>query len=80
MELGHLLLGPAQGSRMSEGLGYGFARHPAGQAKLGIMAGVVGFGAMAGRFAATSGHGGNATGAKIAQAEEAFQELGAFGL
>jgi hypothetical protein len=41
---------------------------------------VVVFGAVAGRLAAASGHGGNGTGSKIAQGEELFQELGSLGL
>ena len=78
MKFGDLLLGLAQGGGVGEGLGHGPARYPASQTKLRIMSRIVGFGAMAGRLAAASGHGGNATWPKITQAEEAFQELGAF--
>jgi hypothetical protein len=44
------------------------------------MSRVVVFGAVAGRLAAASGHGGNGTGSKITQAEELPQELGSLGL
>jgi hypothetical protein len=41
------------------------------------MAGIVRFGAVAGRLAAAPDNGGNATRPEIAQAEELFQQLGA---
>jgi len=43
------------------------------------MTGIVGLGAVAGRFTAATDYGSNRTGSKIAQAEELFQELGAIG-
>jgi len=44
------------------------------------MTGIVGFGAMAGRFTAATDYGSNRTGPKIAQAEELLQELATIGL
>jgi len=54
MKLGHLLLRLAKSNRVGEGFGDGLARDPSGQAQLSIMAGIVGFGAMAGRFCHTA--------------------------
>src|SRR5205823_8602771 len=51
----------------------------ASEAKLRIMSRVVVFGAVAGRFAAAPGHGGNGTRSKITQVEELLQELGSLG-
>jgi hypothetical protein len=42
-----------------------------------FMAGIVRFGAVAGRLAATPDNGGNGARSEIAQAEKFFQELGA---
>src|SRR5258708_18078395 len=44
------------------------------------MSRVVAFGAVAGRLAAASGHGGNGTRSQITQTEELLQKLGSFGL
>src|ERR1700737_1539931 len=44
------------------------------------MSRVVGFGAVAGRLAAASGHSGNGAWSQITQAEELLQEFGSLGL
>jgi hypothetical protein len=79
MKLGDLLLGLAQCRRVGEGLRDRLAGHSVGQAKLGIVSRVVGLGAMAGRLTTALAHGGNGAGAKVPQAEEFLQDLGAFG-
>lgn len=80
MKLSHLLLRFVQRGGVGKGLGYGLASHSSGKAKLGIMAGVLWLGAMAGRFATAPAHGRNRTRAKIAQREEFLQEPGSIGL
>ncbi len=80
VKLGDFLLRLAQRG----GIGKGFCHRPAGhaacEAKLRIMSRVVVFGAVAGRLAAASGHGGNGARSQITQAEELLQELGSLGL
>jgi hypothetical protein len=79
MKLGDLLLGLAEGGWVGKGFRHRLSGHSASQAELGIMSGIVRLGAMAGRFAAASRPGGNATRPKITQAEELLQEIGSFG-
>jgi hypothetical protein len=79
MELVDLILGFAQRGWVGKCLGYCFAFHSSSEAEVGIMAGVIGFGAMAGRFAAAADDGGNRARPKIAQPEELLQELGTVG-
>src|SRR5713226_3611475 len=80
VKLGHLLLRLAQRRGIGKALRYRLAGHTASEAKLRIMSRVVVFGAVAGRFAAAPGHGGNGTRSQITQAEELLQELGSLGL
>ncbi|MEK7407233.1 MAG: hypothetical protein AAB225_19335 [Acidobacteriota bacterium] len=80
MKLGDLLLCLAQRGWIGKGLRHRLAGHSASQAKLRIMSGIVGLGAMAGGLAAAPGDGRDGTRPKIAQAEELLQELGSFGL
>jgi hypothetical protein len=80
MKLGDLLLRFAKSVRVGKGFGDGLTRHSAGEAELGIMAGVMGFGAVAGRFTAAANDSGNGAGAQIASAEEILKEFGPFGL
>src|SRR5438034_4942426 len=80
VKLGHLLLRLAQRCGIGKALRYRLARDSASEAKLRIMSRVVVFGAVAGRLAAASGHGGNGARSQITQAEELLQELGSLGL
>src|SRR5439155_1140541 len=79
MKLGDLLLRLAQRRGIGKALRYRLAGDAASEAKLRIMSRVVVFGAVAGRFAAAPGHGGNGTRSKITQVEELLQELGSLG-
>ncbi|MCX6632724.1 MAG: hypothetical protein NTW28_34415 [Candidatus Solibacter sp.] len=79
MELCDFLLRSAKRGRIGKGLGNGPAGFSASEAKLGIMTGIVGFGAMTRRLTAAPDNGSNRTGPKIAQAEELLQELGSVG-
>jgi hypothetical protein len=76
MELRDLLLSFAKRGRIGKGLSHGPAGLSASEAELGIMTGIVGFGAMTRRFTAAPDYGSNRTGPKIAQAEELLQEFG----
>src|SRR5437660_931606 len=80
VKLADLLLRLAQRGGIGKGFRHRLAGHAASETKLGVMSGVVAFGAVAGRLAAASGHRGNGTGSQIAQAEELPQELGSLGL
>src|SRR5580700_3150502 len=80
VKLGDLLLSFAQGGGIGKGLRHGLAVHAASETELRVMSRVVAFGAVAGRLAAASRHGGNGTRSQITQTEELFQELGSFGL
>src|SRR5438094_3614588 len=79
MKLGDLLLRLAQRRGIGKALRYRLAGDAASEAKLRIMSRGVVFGAVAGRFAAAPGHGGNGTRSKITQVEELLQELGSLG-
>jgi hypothetical protein len=76
MELCDLLLGFAQGGRTGEGFGYALARYSSRETELRIVAGIVGLGAMAGRFTAAAHYGRYRTGPQIAEAEKFFKKLG----
>jgi len=76
MELGNLLLRLAQRGRTGEGFGDAFARDSSGEAELRIVAGIIGLGAMTGRFTAAAHYGRDRTRPQIAQAEEFFKESG----
>jgi hypothetical protein len=76
MKFGDLLLCLTKRYGVGEGFGNGLTRHPAGEAQLWIMAGIVRLGAMTGRLATTPDHGGNGTRPQIAQAKELLQQLG----
>jgi hypothetical protein len=76
MELRDLLLRLAQGGRIGKGLGHAFACHSSGQTELWVMTGVIGFGAMAGRFTAAAHNGRDRTGPEITKAEKFFKESG----
>ena len=66
MKFRDLLLCLAKSGRVRERLCDRFASHPSGQSELGIVASVVGFGAVASRLTAAPHDGGNGTGPKIA--------------
>jgi hypothetical protein len=80
MEFGDLLLRLAKRGRIGKGLCHRLSSHSASETELGIMAGIVRFGAMAGRFTATPDNGCYRTGPKISQAQELVQELGSVSL
>jgi hypothetical protein len=80
MKFGDLLLRFAKCGWIGKGLCHGLACHSSSQAELGIMARIIWFGAMAGKFTTAPDHGSNRTGPKITQAEELLQELGSIGL
>ena len=68
----------AKGGRVGKRFGDGLAGCSPGEAELGIMARVVGLGAMAGRLSTTPHLGRDRPGPEVAQAQELIQELGAF--
>jgi ABC-type enterobactin transport system permease subunit len=76
MELGNLMLRLTQRGRTGEGLGHALARDSSGQTELRIVAGIIGLGAMTGRFTAAAHYGRDRTRPQIAQAEEFFKESG----
>jgi hypothetical protein len=74
MDLG---LGFLEGSRGSKGLGYGLAIDGARETELGVVAGIVGFGAMTGGLAASTNDGGYRAGSQITELADLAQDLGA---
>jgi hypothetical protein len=59
VELGDFLLRFAKRGRIGKRLGYCFSTHLASEPKLGIMTGIIGFGAVTGRFPALADCGSN---------------------
>src|SRR5579884_425994 len=80
VKLVDFLLGLTQGGRIGKGFGHRLASHSPSEAELGIVAGIVRFGAMAGRLATAPDGGGDGAGAQIAQTKKLFQDAGALGL
>jgi Rieske Fe-S protein len=76
MELGDLVLGLAQRRRIGKGFRHAFTGDSAGQTKLRIVTGIVGFGAMTGGFTAAPHYGCDRTGSQVAKAKELLQEFG----
>jgi hypothetical protein len=79
VELGDFALGLAEGCGAGKGLGYRFAADFADEAKLQVVAWIVGLGAMTVGFSAAAGHRTDGTRAKISEFQELLQECGALG-
>ena len=73
----YLGLGLLEGGGGSKGFGYGFAIDGARETELGVVAGIVGLGAVTGGFAASTNDGGYGAWSQITKCADLAQDMGA---